>query len=691
MKLKSLLVPLGRNALAESTVLTFVLALNNFAVPSILQVKVFPVEVWVEFNNNLKAGGALTMSWPLVLAPVLLLLWLRRREIAWPRLEGAVAAVAFRRHLGTGWMASSGFVAMAVAMLAVGLPLVDLCSSERTWQELLPAIEAGQGAVFNSATFAAITAALVVCVSLATWRWPMDPFIWLPFLVPGVLLGIALIFVFNRTFLSVFYQSVGIVFLAWTVRYLAVGWNTTAHALRSVDGDLTDAARLEGASRLALLRHVQWPQVAPQIAAAWYLIYLLCLWDAETLILIMPPGAETLSVRIFNFLHYGHNPQVNALCLLLLMLAVAPLAIWSAGRSVRNRKVAATTLPLCAGALLAGLVLTGCAPTTSPTEARVQSKLFTRVKVIGTRGAGMGEFNKPRSVAVDAQDNLYVVDMTGRVQKFSSDGALLSFWQMPQTDKGKPKGMCRDEKGDIVVLEPHYSRVNHFTPDGKLVAQWGAHGTNAGELAFPRSVIVNSRGDILVSEYGLTERVQQFTAEGKKLIRAIGRGGNGDGEFNRAEGLGIDRQDRLYVADSCNHRVQIFSSDGVFLRSYGKPGTDRGQMSYPYDVKVDGEGRQFVCEFGNSRIQIFDRNNQPLEILGGPGAAPGQFSNPWGVALDSKGNLYVADAMNHRVQKFIRRESAAADARRRTDRAFDDPASNQHGHVLTSVATAGRK
>ena len=127
------------------------------------------------------------------------------------------------------------------------------------------------------------------------------------------------------------------------------------------------------------------------------------------------------------------------------------------------------------------------------------------------------------------------------------------------------------------------------------------------------------------------------------------------------------------------------------MRSYGKPGTDRGQMSYPYDVKVDGEGRQFVCEFGNSRIQIFDRNNQPLEILGGPGAAPGQFSNPWGVALDSKGNLYVADAMNHRVQKFIRRESAAADARRRTDRAFDDPASNQHGHVLTSVATAGRK
>ena len=52
-------------------------------------------------------------------------------------------------------------------------------------------------------------------------------------------------------------------------------------------------------------------------------------------------------------------------------------------------------------------------------------------------------------------DNLYVVDMTGRVQKFSSNGLFLLSWQMPQTDKGKPKGMSRDREGHIVVLEPH--------------------------------------------------------------------------------------------------------------------------------------------------------------------------------------------------------------------------------------------
>ena len=652
--LRLLLVPLARNALAQSAVLTFVLALNNFAVPAILQVKVFPVEVWVEFNNNLKIGSALAMSWPLVLAPLLLLFWLRRREISWPRLEGAVSAGVFRRQLGAGWFRVGGFFAVGATFLSVGLPLTDLCASGRTWLELFPAFKAGQGAAINSAIFSMVSAALVVGVAWATWRWPLGVIVWLPFLVPGVLVGFVLIFVFNSRVLSLFYESVGIVFLAWTLRYLAVGWNTTAHALRSVDRDLSDSARLEGASRWQLLRHVHWPQIAPQLAAAWYLTYLFCLWDAETLILIMPPGAETLSVRVFNFLHYGHNPQVNALCLILLLIAVAPLALFLASNARRRM------IPLLSGALALIGLLAGCSPATPSNQAPVESKFFSRVKVIGARGAGPGEFNKPRSVAVDAQDNLYVVDMTGRVQKFSPDGTFLSFWQMPQTDKGKPKGMCRDEKGNVVVLEPHYSRVNHFTPDGRLVAQWGAHGTNAGNLAFPRSVIVNSRGDIFVSEYGLAERVQQFTSEGSNWVRVLGRGGDGDGEFNRAEGLGVDARDRLYVADSCHHRVQIFSADGKFLAAYGKPGSGRGEMSYPYDVKVDGQGFQFVCEFGNSRIQIFDAHGQPVEILGGPGAAPGQFSNPWGVALDSKGNLYVADALNHRVQKFIRRDPIRA-------------------------------
>ena len=330
-------------------------------------------------------------------------------------------------------------------------------------------------------------------------------------------------------------------------------------------------------------------------------------------------------------------------------------------------------LTFCVAALL--VLPLGC----DKQQPSFQSKFFSGVEVIGRRGAGIGELNKPRSVTLDRQDNLYVVDMTGRVQKFSPRGEFLLSWQMPQTDKGKPKGMCRDADGNIVVLEPHYSRVNHYTPEGKLAFQWGTHGTNRGELAFPRSVAVNSRGEILVSEYGVTERVQCFSvaravpsalpdspdgSRGPSLVRQFGTAGTGSGEFNRAEGLGIDAQDRIYVADSCNHRVQIFSSDGQFIAAYGKPGTAPGEMSYPYDVRVDAQGFQYVCEFGNSRVQIFDPQHRLVEVLGGAGATPGKMSNPWAIALDSHGNLYVADGGNNRVLKFIRRTAAVSQTRR---------------------------
>ncbi|MEO7675231.1 MAG: 6-bladed beta-propeller [Verrucomicrobiota bacterium] len=290
----------------------------------------------------------------------------------------------------------------------------------------------------------------------------------------------------------------------------------------------------------------------------------------------------------------------------------------------------------------------------------IQSKIFSGVEIIGSRGTGLGQFNKPRSLALDKDDNLFVVDMTGRVQKFSTNGVFLLSWQMPQTDLGKPKGMCRDAHGNIVVVEPHYMRVNHFSPDGKFVSQWGFKGTNQGQLMFPRAVAANSRGEFFVTEYGLVERVQHFSSDGKTILNSIGKPGEGAGEFNRAEGLGIDFKDQLYVADSCNHRIQIFSPEGKFLRSHGKAGSGVGELSYPYDVRIDSNGLQFVCEFGNSRVQIFDASDRPVEILGEVGLAPGQFSNPWSIDLDSKGNLYVADALNHRVQKFLRKNALSA-------------------------------
>jgi ABC-type spermidine/putrescine transport system permease subunit II/DNA-binding beta-propeller fold protein YncE len=695
--IRGLLLPAARTALAQAGLLTFVLALNNFAVPAILQLRIFPAEIWVRFNTSFDNVGVLRASWPLLVVPLLVVLWLSRGELSWPRQQTGVPDGLFRRQLGATWFWGCGALVLLVSLFAVVLPLIDLATVRRTWTELPGAIEAGQVAVWNSLWYAAASASIILVVSLLFQVLMFAPklqasprtgisapqFIgwlaWVPFFMPGVLLGIGLIAAFNHTWSVWFYQSAGIVLLAFALRYLALGWNAVMTSFGAVDRELTDAALVEGANCWQLLRSVHWPQAGAQVAAGWYVVFLLCLWDVESMILVYPPGGENLALRIFNLLHYGHNAQVNALCLTLLGLAVAPMAAWrfcSWGRGMLRKQVFAPSVVLLILALF-----NGCTPSSSSNEISLQSQTFERVRIIGTRGVGVGELNKPRSVAVDKADNMYVVDMTGRVQKFSREGIFLLSWQMPQTDLGKPKGMGRDREGRVIVVEPHYQRLNYFSPDGKLLGQFGRKGTNEGQLIMPRAVAVNSRGETFVSEYGEVERVQEFTLSWNTgtsvsnsavngaggfsngvvahFVKSFGKAGNGPGEFNRPEGLCVDAQDRLYVADSCNHRIQIFSSDGNFIRSYGRPGKGLGELSYPYDICVDDSGRQYVCEFGNSRIQVFDANDRPIEIIGGPGAEPGYFNNPWGVALDSAGNLYVADSQNHRVQELMRRHSIA--------------------------------
>ena len=645
-----LLVPSARAVLGQAAVLTLVLSINNFAVPAILQVKVLPAELWVSFNTTFNYGAALMLCWPLIVIPLAGLLLLRRADISWNWRAEHASAQAFRKQLGAGWSRGAAVVSFVVLTLSVGAPLWRLAASGNTWKEFIPAVAAGRAALAHSVLFAAATATLVIVPGILLGRRVSLSWAWIALFAPGVLLGIGLIWLFNRPGLEAIYQSSAIVILAYIIRYAAPGWNCVSRALNSTDRTLADAARMEGANFFQMIRHVYWPQISRQAAAGWYVVYLLCLWDVEALVLIVPPGDETLSLRIFNLLHYGHNTQVNALCLTLVFLAVAPLLLWRLW--AMRLSWTARALPAL---LLTSTFLAGCSQKGGTVSTPVKSRFFSEVQIIGRRGTALGQFNKPRSVAVDTNDNIFVIDMTGRLQKFSPSGEYLSSWQMPQTDTGKPKGMCTDRDGNIVLVEPHYTRVNHFSTDGKLVAQWGVKGTNAGQLAFPRSAAVNSKGEIYVSEYSAVERVQKFTVKGGAFIKTFGIPGKDKGQLDRVEGMGVDSKDRLYLADSCNHRIQVFSAEDKFLRTYGKAGSGLGELSYPYDIRVDGAGNQYVCEFGNSRIQIFDTNDLTIEILGGPGAEPGQFNNPWSICLDSKGNLLVADAMNHRVQKFIRK------------------------------------
>lgn len=333
--MRRLLWPAAKPLAFTASAVVFALALNNFAVPAILQVKVFPAEVWVQFSTNLDALAALQLSWPVILVPVAVLLLARQPAFPWPRESAADFTHSLRRQLGKVWLSAAALVCAAVVALALLVPLLQLASARRTWSEFAPAVAAGVPALTNSFVYAAVAATVCVALGLLLARVRALGWMWMLFLVPGVLLGIGALIAFNHPGLEVFSRTSAIVVTLLVARHFALARSINRSALRSLDTTLLDSGRLDGAAGVTLFRRIVLPQIVPQVSAAAYIVYLLCLWDVETILLVVPPGGETLALRIFNLLHYGHNAHVNALCMLLLLLGLAPLGmltIWKAAR-----------------------------------------------------------------------------------------------------------------------------------------------------------------------------------------------------------------------------------------------------------------------------------------------------------------------------------------------------------------------
>src|SRR5438105_9221016 len=88
--------------------------------------------------------------------------------------------------------------------------------------------------------------------------------------------------------------------------------------------------------------------------------------------------------------------------------------------------------------------------------------------VWGRRGVQPGDVVRPRAIAIDKQDRLYIVDFTARIQVFDRDGKFLDHcWTTPDYRNGRPSGLSIDRDGNLLVCDSHYNCVRVYSPEGK--------------------------------------------------------------------------------------------------------------------------------------------------------------------------------------------------------------------------------
>jgi sugar lactone lactonase YvrE len=287
--------------------------------------------------------------------------------------------------------------------------------------------------------------------------------------------------------------------------------------------------------------------------------------------------------------------------------------------------------------------------------ARIQKFTSTGVFVSnwGIYGAGDGQLNSPSGIVIDGIGNIYIVDGGNqRIQKFDSNGIFISKWGIRGSGDGQfesPNGIAIDAVNNIYVVDGGNHRIQKFDSNGIFISKWGSYGVGNSLFISPSGIAVDAVGNIYVVDRG-NHRIQKFNSNGS-FISKWGSRGSGDGQFDDPYGTGTDTNGNVFVVDSGNDRIQKFNSSGTFISKWGRS-VDDGQFSYPEGIAADATGNIYIADSYNNRIQKFNNNGTFVSKWGSIGSGDGQFNYIRGVAVDVAGNIYVVDYHNHRIQKF---------------------------------------
>lgn len=266
----------------------------------------------------------------------------------------------------------------------------------------------------------------------------------------------------------------------------------------------------------------------------------------------------------------------------------------------------------------------------------------------GARGTGDAEFRMPYGTAINNDlGRLYVTDCYNQnVQVFDLTGKFLFRWGSLGSGESQfdyPGGIAINSQGHVYVPGEHNQRVQIFTAEGEYLGQFGSKGSGDGQFEQPLGIAVDSMDNVYVSDLK-THRVQKFDADGNFLL-GFGGEGNGDGQFRGPYNIALDSSDNVYIVDRANNRVQKFSPDGKYLLKWGRdggggePGLKEGEFNWPHELAIDRQDRVYVSDTYNYRIQVFSVDGKHLYSFG----SVKEFGVPKTISVDKDFNIYVAD------------------------------------------------
>lgn len=351
----TMILPLMRGGLISAAVLAFVSALGNFGIPAMLGIPVsyyvLPTLIYQQmagFGNDVLASVAALaiLIGVLALAGVV---WqhrlLKRSRFALLGLGEKPPQFTLKRRrlvveIALWSMLAVILFAPLVALLvsslvpALGVKLTTETATLAAYAEMFGRQSATLRAFANSLTLAVATGVILMVLSVLTayltatrqrLQGLVTAAVDLPYALPGIVLSIACILLFVKPLPIInvtLYGTLGIILVAYLMRFFAVALKPTLAAFAQLDMHLEQAAQLAGATPLQRLRDIVLPLVLPAVAAGGILVFLIAVNELTVSALLWSAGNETVGVMIFNLDEGGDSVLAAAVSVIVVAMVL---------------------------------------------------------------------------------------------------------------------------------------------------------------------------------------------------------------------------------------------------------------------------------------------------------------------------------------------------------------------------------
>jgi DNA-binding beta-propeller fold protein YncE len=272
-------------------------------------------------------------------------------------------------------------------------------------------------------------------------------------------------------------------------------------------------------------------------------------------------------------------------------------------------------------------------------------------------GSLPGQLSEPRGIAAsDQTGQIYVVDMgNARVEQYSADGTFIAAFGgtadtsglLTLTDQGLgPTGVAVGPDGLIYVCDTWAHRILVLDQKGTVVREWGSFvnlnkatdpAANPGEFFGPRAIAFLNN-EAYVVDTG-NNRVQVFDLNGT-FKRAFGGFGTENGKLSEPVGIAAGPDGRIYIADSANARISVFTPAGAIAAEWPVDAWS-GRIYYEPYLAFGGDGNLYATSSETSSVEVYSLNGQHIDSITDVNGVA--LQQPVGIAANSNGDLLITD------------------------------------------------